>query len=163
MPQKRRLDLPRLNAKTAHLNLLVRAPHKLQCAIPAPARQVPAAVHPTPRSTKPIRNKAPPSQTPATQITTRHTRSRNVKPPNNPNRHRLQTTIQNVHLIVGQRTTVPDQLLPGLRWRFPRRITDDDHRSASDERHKRLLNRRVESTRDDKGRSETSPDLKVFS
>ncbi len=58
---------------------------------------------------------------------------------------------------------VPDQLLPGLRWRFPRRITDDDNRSASDERHKRLLNRRVESTRDDKGRSETSPDLKVFS
>src|SRR6267143_6258288 len=103
MPQKRRLDLPRLNAKTAHLNLLVRAPHKLQCSIPAPARQVPAAVHPSPRSTKPIRNKAPPSQTPATQITTRHNRSRNVKLPNNPNRNRLQTTIQNVYTRVPYR------------------------------------------------------------
>src|SRR5258707_1352252 len=108
MPQKRRLDLPRLNAKTAHLNLLVRAPHKLQCSIPAPARQVPAAVHPTPRSTKPIRNKAPPSETHATQITTRHTRSRNVKLPNNPNRNRLQTTIQNVY------TRVPYR--PPSRW-----------------------------------------------
>src|SRR5216683_8000748 len=103
MPQKRRLDLPRLNAKTADLNLLVRAPHKLQCAIPAPARQVPAAVHPTPRSTKPIRNQALPSQTHATQITTRHTRSRNVKLPNNPNRNRLQTTIQNVYTRVPYR------------------------------------------------------------
>src|SRR6266478_4322978 len=49
-----------------------------------------------------------PSQTHATQITTRHTRSRNVKLPNNPNRNRLQTTIQHVHLIVGQRMTDRD-------------------------------------------------------
>src|SRR5258705_11719925 len=112
MPQKRRLDLPRLNAKTADLNLLVRAPHKLQCAIPAPARQVPAAVHPTPRSTKPIRNKAPPSETPATQITTRHTRSRNVKLPNNPNRNRLQTTIHNVYTRVPYRPPNPWHTAP---------------------------------------------------
>src|SRR5881296_520573 len=57
MPQQRRLDLPKLNAKTANLNLLVRTTHKLQNSIPAPARQVPAAVHPAPRSAKPVRNK----------------------------------------------------------------------------------------------------------
>src|SRR5260370_25526207 len=112
MPQKRRLDLPRLNAKTADLNLLVRAPHKLQCAIPAPARQVPAAVHPTPRSTKPIRNKAPPSPTPPTQITTRHTRSRNATLPNNPNRNRLQTTIQNRHPRVPYPPPTPRHTAP---------------------------------------------------
>src|SRR6266446_6147624 len=87
MPQKRRLDLPRVNSKTAHLNLLVRAPHKLQGYIPAPARQVPAAVHPTPRSTKPIRKKAHPSETHAPPIATRHTRSRILSLPNNPNRN----------------------------------------------------------------------------
>src|SRR5262249_23173505 len=39
MPQQRRLDLPKLNAKTAHLNLLVRPTHKLQDSIPPPPRQ----------------------------------------------------------------------------------------------------------------------------
>src|SRR5262249_23300824 len=67
MPQKRSLDLPKLNAKTANLNLLVRTTHKLQNSIPAPARQVPAAVHPTPRSAKSIRNKALRRQGPTTQ------------------------------------------------------------------------------------------------
>src|SRR6476660_3439532 len=103
MPRKPRLDLLKVDAKTPHLSLLVRARHKLQCSIQAPARPVPAAVHPSPRSTKPIRNKAPPSDTPATQITTRHTRSRNVKLPDNPNRNRLQTTIQNVYTRVPYR------------------------------------------------------------
>src|SRR5262245_42326488 len=103
MPQQRSLDLPKLNAKTAHLNLLVRTTHKLQNSIPAPARQVPAAVHPAPRSAKPIRNKALRCQCPTTQIAPRNARPRNVKLPNNPNRHRLQTTIQNVHARVPNR------------------------------------------------------------
>src|SRR5436190_14055475 len=69
IPKQRSLDLPRLNPETANLNLLVRATHKLQHPIKPPARQVPAAVHPTPRPTKPIRNKAlrphpPPPPTP---------------------------------------------------------------------------------------------------
>src|SRR5213594_3447556 len=104
MPQQRRLDLPRLNAKSADLHLLVRAPHKLQHSIPAPARQVPAAVHPAARSPKPVRNKALPSQTTTAQITARNTSPRYVKLPNYPNRHWLQTTIQYVHAIIGQRT-----------------------------------------------------------
>src|SRR5436309_4743529 len=105
MPQQRRLDLPRLNAKTTDLHLLVRAPHKLQNAIPAPARKIPAAVHPAARSPKPVRNKALPSQTTTAQITARNTSPRYVKLPNYPNRHWLQTTIQYINPRVPYRTT----------------------------------------------------------
>src|SRR5438876_387531 len=104
MPQQRRLDLPRLNAKTADLHLLVRATHKLQHAIPAPARQVPAAIHPAARSRKPVRNKELPSQTTTAQITARNTSPRYVKLPNYPNRHWLQTTIQHINPRVPYRT-----------------------------------------------------------
>src|SRR5262244_3726467 len=108
VPNQRGLDLPRLNAEAANLNLMVRSPHKLQNPIPAPARQVPAAVHPAPRSTKPIRNKALPRQTPAPNIPTPNPSTRNVKLPDNPNRNRLQTTIQYIDPVVGQRTTDRD-------------------------------------------------------
>src|SRR5215468_15388 len=108
MPHQRRLDLPRLNAEAANLNLMVRAPHKLQNPIPAPARQVPAAVHPPPRSTKPIRNKALTRQSAATNIPPPNPSTRNVKLPNNTNRHRLQAIIQNVDPVVAQRPTNRD-------------------------------------------------------
>src|SRR5215510_5942911 len=68
MTTQRRLDLPRLNAETVHLDLMVRTTHKLQNSIKPPPRQVPAAVHPSPRSAKPVRNKALPSQPTATDI-----------------------------------------------------------------------------------------------
>src|SRR6266498_3429198 len=105
LPKQRSLDLPRLNSEPANLNLLVRAPHKLQHPIKPPARQVPAAVHPTPRPTKAIRNKALRTQPPTTQIPSPNPRTRDVKLPNNPNRNRLQTTIQNVNPRVPNRTT----------------------------------------------------------
>src|SRR5215470_16841522 len=105
MPQQRCLDLPRLNAEAANLNLLVRAPHKLQNPIPAPARQVPAAVHPAPRSTIPIRNKALRRQPATPNIPTTNPSPRDVKLPNNPNRHRLQTAIQYINPRVPDRTT----------------------------------------------------------
>src|SRR5215470_20106957 len=108
VPNQRGLDLPRLNAEAANLNLMVRSPHKLQNPVPAPARQVPAAVHPAPRSTKPIRNKALPRQTPATNIPTPNPSTRNVKLPNNPNRNRLQTTIQYINPRVPDRTAKRD-------------------------------------------------------
>src|SRR4029453_3411913 len=85
--------------------LLVRATHKLQHPIKPPARQVPAAVHPTPTATKPIRNKALRSQPPTTQIAPPNPRTRDVKLPNNPNRNRLQTTVQNINTRVPDRTT----------------------------------------------------------
>src|SRR5215469_4007016 len=108
VPNQRGLDLPRLNAEAANLNLMVRTPHKLQNPIAAPARQVPTAVHPAPRSTKPIRNKALPRQTPATNIPAPNPSTRNVKLTNNPNRNRLQTTVQYINPVVGQRTTDRD-------------------------------------------------------
>src|SRR5207247_45290 len=87
---------PSRNPETANLTLLVRATHKLQHPIQPPARQVPAAVHPTPRPTNPIRNKALRTQPPTTQIPPPNPSSRNVKLPNYPDRNRLQTIIQNV-------------------------------------------------------------------
>src|SRR5438093_5248857 len=74
----------------------------------------------------------------------------------------------NDRIPVGSHTThkshvVPDQLLPNLSRRFPDRITDDDHGSACHERHKRLLNRSIESTRNNERRSETPPYVKIFS
>src|SRR5919205_3683478 len=66
---QRRLDLPRLNAETANLDLMVRATHKLQNSIKPPPRQVPAAVHPRPRSAKPVRYKTLPSEPTAPYIT----------------------------------------------------------------------------------------------
>src|SRR6476619_2133733 len=97
LPNQRGLDLPRLNAEATNLNLMVRTPHKLQNPIPAPARQVPAAVHPAPRSAKPVRNKALPRQTPATNIPPPNPSTRDVKLPDDPNRHRLQATIQYIN------------------------------------------------------------------
>src|SRR5262245_45184651 len=105
MPHQRCLDLPRLNPEAANLNLLVRAPHKLQNPIPAPARQVPAAVHPAPRSPIAVRNKTLTRQPAATNISPPNPSPRYVKLPNNTNRHRLQTTIQYINPRVPDRTT----------------------------------------------------------
>src|SRR5262245_52689426 len=105
VPNQRCLDLPRLNAKTADLELMVRTPHKLQNPIPAPARQVPAAVHPAPRSSIAVRNKTLRRQTAAPNIPAPNPSARNVKLPNNPNRYRLQTTIQYINTRVPDRTT----------------------------------------------------------
>src|SRR5262245_25926240 len=108
VPHQRCLDLPRLNPEAADLNLMVRTPHKLQNPIPAPARQVPAAVHPAPRSTKAIRNKALRRQPPTPNIPATNPRTRNVKLPNYPNRNRLQTTIQNINPQIGD--AAPDEI-----------------------------------------------------
>src|SRR5262249_20453543 len=107
VPNQRGLDLPRLNAEAAYLNLMVRTPHKLQNPISAPPRQLPAAVHPPARSTIPVRNKTLRRQTPATNIGTCNPTTSNLKPPNNPNRNWLKAIIQNINPLVEQRT--PDR------------------------------------------------------
>src|SRR5215469_3743460 len=108
VPNQRCLDLPRLNAEAAHLNLMVRTPHKLQNPIGAPARQVPAAVHPAPRSSIAVGNKALRRQTATPDIPAPNPSTRNVKLPNNTNRNRLQTTIQYINPRVPNRTTNRD-------------------------------------------------------
>src|ERR671936_2294493 len=101
---QRSLDLPRLNAETAHLHLMVRATHKLQNSIQSPPRQVPPAVHPRPRSAKPIRYKTLPSEPAAPNIAPTNTTARDVKLPNYPNSHRLQAIIQYIYAVVRERT-----------------------------------------------------------
>src|SRR5205085_9804732 len=101
---QRRLNLPRLNAETANLDLMVRTTNKLQNSINPPPRQVPAAVHPRTRSAKPVRNKTLPSEPTATNIAPANPTPRDVKLPNNPNSHRLQAIIQNINPRVPYRT-----------------------------------------------------------
>src|ERR1700757_3182736 len=134
VPNQRGLDLPRLNAKTANLNLMVRSPHKLQNPIPAPARQVPAAVHPTPRSAKPVRNKALPRQAPAPNIPPTNPSTRNVKLPDNPNRYRLQATIQYINPQIGD--AAPDEIAAGREGKVSvEQNMTDMHRRLGDAVH----------------------------
>src|SRR5246127_3526767 len=134
MPPQRRLNLPRLNAKTANLNLMVRATHKLQNSITPPPRQVPAAVHPSPRSSKPVRNKALPSQPAAANIAATNTSSRYVKLPNYPNSYRLQAIIQNINTQI--RDPAPDQTAPVANRKLPVQANMADmHRRLGDPVH----------------------------
>src|SRR5262249_15934549 len=116
VPNQRCLDLPRLNAEAAYLNLMVRTPHKLQNPIGAPPRQAPAPVHPAPRSTIPVRNKTLRRQTPAPNIAAPNPSPRNVKLPDNTNRNWLQTAIQYINPRVPNRTTKRRDT--GARQRF---------------------------------------------
>src|SRR6516162_1663 len=134
MPQQRCLDLPRLNAEAANLDLLVRSPHKLQNPIAAPARQVPAAVHPAPRSTIPIRDKALTRQPATPDIPTTNPSPRNVKLPNNSNRHRLQTTIQYINPQIGN--AAPDEIAAGREGKVSiEQNMTDMHRRLGDAVH----------------------------
>src|SRR5215470_19055310 len=134
MPKQRCLDLPRLNAEAANLNLLVRAPHKLQNPIAAPARQVPAAVHPAPRSTIPIRNKALRRQPATPDIPTPNPSPPDVKSPNNPNRHRLQTTIQYINPQIGD--AAADEIAAGREGKVSiEQNMTDMHRRLGDAVH----------------------------
>src|SRR3954468_2059914 len=103
MPNQRSLDLPRLDPEAPHLHLRIRTPQELQHPVTAPARKVPGAVHPAPRSAKRVRDKPLRRQTRTAHIAARKTRTRNVKLAAHTSRHRLQTTVQNVGLRVRYR------------------------------------------------------------
>src|SRR5262252_6443518 len=134
MPHQRCLDLPRLNPEAANLNLMVRAPNKLQNPIPAPARQVPAAVHPPSRSPIPIRNKALTRQPATTNISPPNPSPRYVKLPNHPNRHRLQTTIQYINTQIGD--AAPDEIAAGRKGNVSvEQNMTDMHRRLGDAVH----------------------------
>src|SRR5215475_15530070 len=104
MPNQRSLDLPRLNPEPAHLHLRVRTPQKLQNPVRSPARQVPGAVHPAPRSTMRVRNKPLRRQPRSAQIAARQPRARDVQLPAYPSRNRLKSTVQYVNPRVPDRT-----------------------------------------------------------
>ena len=104
MAQQNRLDLARLNAKAAQLHLRIRAPHKLQNPVPAPASHIPRAVHPAARRPIRVRNKPLRSQPRTTEIATRQARTGNVNLPRHPRRHRLQIPVQHIYPRVPDRT-----------------------------------------------------------
>ena len=97
MAQQRRLNLARLDAETADLDLLVGPPEKLQNPVSTPARQVPGAIHPAPRRPKRSGHKPLRRQTSSPRIAARKARTRNIKLARNSSSNRLQAPIQNVN------------------------------------------------------------------
>src|SRR5262249_16023744 len=108
MPKQRCLDLPRPNAEAANLDLFVPPPphpHNPTTPPPAPPRPPPPPAPPAPPTPPPTPNKPPPRPPASPHIPTPNPSPRDVKLPNNPNRHRLQTTIQYINPRVPDRTT----------------------------------------------------------
>src|SRR5262249_16531434 len=101
-PAQRRLDLARLNAEAAKLDLLISPPDKVQHPVRSPPRQIPGPVQPAARSTIRVGNKPPPRQTRPPEITPPQPQPTNVKLPKNPSRNRLKSTIQYIDLVVRQ-------------------------------------------------------------
>src|SRR5262249_21990015 len=129
-----RVARPRPNAEPAPFTLTVRATHKLQTPTNPPPPQAPAAVHPSPRSPNPARTKTPPSEPAAPDIAPTNSPSRDVKLPNNPNRHRLQAIIQNVNTQI--RDPAPDQTAPAANRKLPIQANMADmHRRLGDPVH----------------------------
>src|SRR5262249_1762279 len=125
---------PRLNPEAANLNLLVRAPHKLQNPIPAPARQVPAAVHPAPRSPIPIRNKALTRQPATPTIPTPNPSPPDVNLPNTTKRHWLKPTSQYFNPALGH--AAPAETAAGREGNVPvEQNMTDMHRCLGDAVH----------------------------
>src|SRR5262245_51230104 len=103
MPNQRSLDLSRLDPEAAHLHLRVRPTQKLQNPVRTPARKVPGAVHPAPRSTMQVRNKPLRRQPRSSQIAARKSCSRDVKLPAHPSRNWLKTAVQYIDTPVRYR------------------------------------------------------------
>src|SRR5262249_34639627 len=134
MPHQRRLDLPRLDPEAAHLHLRIRATQKLQHPVRSPARQVPGAVHPAPRSTMRVRNKPLRRQPRSAQIAARKPRARNVKLPAYPSRNWLKSTVQYVNTQIGDAAS--DQASGARDGEIPiKRDVTDMHRRFGDAVH----------------------------
>ena len=97
---QRRLNLAQLNAKPPQLHLRVYTPHKLYRPITPTTRQVSRPIHAPPRTTKRIGHEALRSQPPTPHIPARQTQPRDIQLTHNTIHHRLQTTVQDVHLRV---------------------------------------------------------------
>ena len=98
MPLQRRLDLARLDAEAAQLDLRVGAAEEVEHAVGAPARQVAGAVHPAARRPERIGHEPLRRQPRASQIAARQPGARNVQLARNARRHRLQAAVQNIDL-----------------------------------------------------------------
>src|SRR5579862_3616613 len=103
MPNESRLDLARLNAKAAQLDLLVDTADEVQHTIGAPARQIAGAVHAAACRPERVRYKALCRQSAPPQIAAREALARNVKLTGNTGRHQLQASIQHIDARIRDR------------------------------------------------------------
>src|SRR6516225_7084449 len=87
-----------------------------------------------PPAAPPIRNKTLTRQPAATNISPPNPGPRNVKLPNHPNRHRLQTTIQYINSQIGD--AAPDEIAAGREGNVPvEQNMTDMHRRLGDAVH----------------------------
>ncbi len=104
MPHQRRLDLAGLDAEAAYLHLPIGAPEEVEHSVRAPAHQIAGAVHAAARRTERVGHEPLGRQPRAPEIAARQSRARDVKLAGDSGRHRLQASVQNVHLRVPDRT-----------------------------------------------------------
>src|SRR5207247_7282266 len=110
-----------------------RPPHS-PTPTPAATRHVPASAHSAPPRPKPIRNKTLRRQPATPNIPAPNPSPRNVKLPNNPNRNRLQTTIQYINPQIGD--AAPDEIAAGREGKVSvEQNMTDMHRRLGDAVH----------------------------
>ena len=105
---QRRLDLARLDAEAAQLDLMVGPAEELEDAVGPPACEVPGPVHPAAGRPERIGNEALGGQAGTVEVAARETKTRNVELTPDTRRDRLQPTIQNINTRVPDRTTYRD-------------------------------------------------------
>jgi hypothetical protein len=113
MSRERRLDLARLDAVAAQLQLRIGAAEEFQNPVGAPARAIAAAIHPAPRSSERVGHEPLGGEPGTPEIAACQPRPRNVKLARNTCRHRREPSIENVDAVVGKRAADRDALLVG--------------------------------------------------
>src|SRR5205085_10507762 len=104
MPRQRGLDFTGLDAKAAHLHLMVEAPEMFQATVRPPAPQVPGAVHPRARpSTERIGREALRGELGTTVISDGDARAADPQLARDPDRSGLSCRIQDVARAVRDR------------------------------------------------------------
>src|SRR5262249_55572862 len=102
--QQRRLDLARLDAETADLDLLVGPPEKLQNPVSTPAPEISCPTKTLPVS-KRIGHKPLRRQTGTMEITSRKANAADINLATNADGNRIEIVIQHIHFGIGDWST----------------------------------------------------------
>ena len=105
---QRRLDLARLDAEAAQLDLVVGPAEELENAVGPPARKVTGSVHPAAGRPERIGDEALGGQARTVEVAAREAKTRDVELTPDTCRDRPQPTIQNINTRVPDRTTYRD-------------------------------------------------------
>jgi len=101
---QRRLDLARLDAEAAQLHLRIGTPEEVEHPVGAPACEIAGAIHAAADRPERIRYEALRGQPGAAEIAARQPSACNIKLTRYSSGHRLQTVVQHISAIIGERT-----------------------------------------------------------